>query len=108
DDRNRSDREIGNRREIGQHVVERMFVESLILSVSADAAEHHCVAIRLCISDTLGTGHPAGAADVFHHDLLAEQLAHALRNNSTEGVWRSAAGERDAHRDWPCRETLGT
>ena len=106
DDRDRSYREIGHRREIGLHIVERLLVERLVLRMRADAAEHHRVAVRLGIGDALGTGHATGAADVLDDDLLAEQFAHALRHDAADRVLRSAGGERNDHRHGARREIL--
>src|SRR5262245_63235267 len=53
DQRDRSDREIGHRREVRYHIVQRPLVERLVLGVRSDAAEHHRVAVWLCVGDAL-------------------------------------------------------
>src|SRR5512143_2048102 len=72
----------------------------------ADAAEHHRVAVRLCIGDALGTGHATCAADVFNDDLLTEQLAHALCDDAADRVLRSTRREWNDHRQGACRKIL--
>src|SRR2546423_5143604 len=68
--------------------------------MSTDGAEHESVAVGRGIGDALGPGHAAGAADVLHDDLLAEDLAHALSHHAAEHVRGSAGRERNDHRHW--------
>ena len=67
--------------------------------MGADRADPHHVAVGLGIGDALGAGHAAGAADVLDHDLLAEDLTHALGEHAADGVLRPARRERDHHGD---------
>jgi hypothetical protein len=57
--------------------------------------------------DAVGAVHPAGAADVFEHDRLPQNLTHALREQSRQHVVRSAGGERIDHGDRARRPFLG-
>ena len=84
-----------------------MLVERLVLRVGTDAAENHGVAVGLGIGDALGTGHATGATDVLDHHGLAEQFAHALRDDAPDRVLRSARGERNDHRYRTRREVFG-
>ena len=100
--RDEHDRHLGNqrnRRKVRRRVIERLLVHGLALCVRADGAEHERVAVGRGIGDALGPRHAAGAADVLHHDLLAEDLAHALGHDAAEHVRRSAGRERNDHRD---------
>ena len=67
------------------------------MGVRADAADPHSVAVGLRVGDALRAGDTAGAADVFDHDLLAQNSAHALRHEPAEHVLRSTGRKRDDH-----------
>jgi hypothetical protein len=89
-----------DRREIFGRIVERMFVQRLALRMGADGAEHELIAVRLGIDDARRAGHAAGAGDIFDHDVLAEHLAHARRDDAAEHIGRAAGGERHHHGQW--------
>ena len=56
------------------------------------------------LRDTLRADHTACPTDIFNNDLLAENLAHALRKHSRRNIVRPASRERVDHGDraaWP-------
>jgi len=62
-------------REVVDGVVERLFVEGLIVGLSADRAEQNLIAIRTRDRHALRAVHPACPADIFDDHLLAKDLA---------------------------------
>ncbi len=72
-----------------------------------DVAKHKLVAVRRRVGDARGSGHPAGTADVFDHDLLAQHLGQARGEDAPDRIGGAACGERHDQRDWPGRPILG-
>jgi len=95
-----------DRREVGRGVVERSFIERLILGEGVDAAEHELIAVGRRLGDTRDAGHAAGTADVLDDHLLAQHLRQARAENSRHGVGGAARRERHHHRDRPGRPVL--
>jgi hypothetical protein len=63
-----------------------MLVKRLTLGMCVDRAEHELIAIRRSFGAPRRTGHPAGAADILHYDLLTEHLAHPSCDDTTEHI----------------------
>jgi hypothetical protein len=95
-----------DRREIGRRIVERILVERLARRMGPDVAEHELIAVGRGFRHAGGPGHPAGAADILHHHLLPQELAHAQREDASERIHRPAGGERHHHGDGPARPIL--
>src|SRR5204862_483521 len=65
------------------------------------------VAVRRRLGGARRTDGAAGAADVFHDDLLFQFGAHGLRQQARHGVGRPARSKRHDHGDWLVRVILG-
>lgn len=52
----------------------------------ANGAEHHGVAIGRGIRHALGTGHAAGAPNIFNDHLLTKNIGHAGRHDPPEHI----------------------
>ncbi len=61
--------------------------------------EQQRVAVRRGLGHAARAERAAGTADIFDHDLLAEILAHALRDEAGHGIGRAACRERHDHGD---------
>src|SRR4029450_7311344 len=82
------------RREIGNRVVGRLLVERLTPGMSAAVADDELIAIRWRFGDPWGAESAACAGGVLDHNLLAQFLAQALRNNACGNIARATGGER--------------
>ena len=106
DQHERDFRDQRDRRKIADCVVERGLVEGLTRGVGAEIAEQELVTVRGRFRHAGGSGHPTGAADVFHHHLLPQELAHAQRQDTPDGVHRPPGGKRHHQRHRPGRPVL--
>ena len=96
-----------HRLEIGEIIVAEI-VDGAVGDVGAPHAPQHRVAVgcrALGAGDADGAG---GAADVFHHDGLAQCRAHGLGHDAAERVGRAAGRERHDHGDRMIRIGLRT
>ena len=73
----------------------------------ADVVEKEGVAVGRGLRDLGGAESAAGAADVLHHDLLAEHLRHRLGDEAGHGVGGAARRERHDDGDRAGRVVLG-
>ena len=96
-----------HRREIIDRVVERLFVQRLIVDLRANGAEQSLIAVGIGQCEALGAVHAAGAADILDDHLLAENIAQPIRQNSTHDVGWAAGGERHHHGNRPAWPLVG-
>src|SRR5215218_10788015 len=96
-----------DRSKIGLRIVERALVERLALCVSAHRSYSDRVAIGASVGHALTARLSSRAADVFDHDLLAEQFAHARSHDAAEYIRWAAGSKRNYQSDGPGRVILG-
>ena len=65
----------------------------------ADVVQKQRVAIRIGLRDAARAKRAAGAADIFHHDLLTQILRHRLGDQTGHGIRRTAGREGHDHGD---------
>ncbi len=58
------------------------------------------IPIRRRSSHSCRSDRAAGSADVFDDDLLLERLGHRLREQASDGIGRTAGGERHDNRNY--------
>ncbi len=103
-------RDFGDQRhrgEIGRRIIERSFVESLVLGVGAHGAKGNIVAVGRRLGDPQHPRHPAGAADILDDDLLPQDLPHPLPDKPAQDVGGASGRERNDHGNGPARIGLG-
>src|SRR5262245_44579420 len=106
-DRARCLNDEAERREIGKRVVGRLLVERLTPGMSAAVADDELIAIRRRFRDPQRTKRATCAGGVLDHDLLAQFLAQALRNDTPGNIARATGGERHHKRERATGKTLG-
>ena len=93
-------------REVGCRVVERIFVEDLVLREVGEAAEQERIAVGRGLHHAVRAGHAAGAADVLDDHLLAEHAAQAGGEDAPDRVDRAARRIGHHHGDRTRRPLL--
>ncbi len=96
-----------HRGEVGQRVIERLFVHRLAVGLGTAIADQEHVAVRRSVGDSRRAGHAGRPADILDHERLAEQLAHFLRLDAGADIDAAAGGKRHDERDRPSRPILG-
>jgi hypothetical protein len=100
---------VGNqhdRREVARRIVERLWIERLVLCMRTDVAENELIAVGGRARDAQSAGHPACAPDIFNDDLLTEDFGEARREDTSQNVDPAARSNRYHHCDRPDRPVL--
>ena len=83
-----------DRDQVLDRVVGQRLVQADVAGHRAAAHEAQCVAVILCARNCRRADGAARAGLVVHHDLLAQALAHLLRDDAARHVVVAAGGER--------------
>src|SRR5215218_5439536 len=75
--------------------------------MSAGGAEHELVTVRLRLRVTPGADLATSAADILHHDLLAEDFSKPWREHPSKAVTSPSSRKRNDHGDRPGGPFLG-